>query len=135
MADKDQRPETLISKYEARPCLWDTFSPLNHFHSVWRFLVQWRLRFLQIDPSSLSLCPKRRCILQQKHSFLHVLLTIFWFPCLNPSFLSSNSSSSTNATSDLLTGLIMVPRELETMLLQNFGGTNKEYYGIFDTGL
>ena len=40
MADKDQQPETLISKYEARPCLWDTFSPLNHFRAVWRFLVK-----------------------------------------------------------------------------------------------
>ena len=24
--------------------------------------------------------------------------------------------------------------KLETVLVQNFGGTNKEYYGIFDTG-
>ena len=40
MADKDQQPETLISEYQARPCLWDTFSPLNHYRSVWRFLVQ-----------------------------------------------------------------------------------------------
>ena len=35
-----QQAETLISKYEARPCLWDTFSPLNHYHSVWTCLVQ-----------------------------------------------------------------------------------------------
>ena len=24
---------------------------------------------------------------------------------------------------------------METMFMQNFGGTNKEYYGIFETGL
>ena len=24
---------------------------------------------------------------------------------------------------------------METMLMQNFGGTNKEYYGIFESGL
>ena len=28
MMDKDQQPEPLISEYEARPCLWGTFSPL-----------------------------------------------------------------------------------------------------------
>ena len=24
---------------------------------------------------------------------------------------------------------------METMFMQNFGGTNKEYYGIFESGL
>ena len=24
--------------------------------------------------------------------------------------------------------------KIKTMLMQNFGGTNKEYYGIFDNG-
>ena len=25
--------------------------------------------------------------------------------------------------------------KMETMFMQNFGGTNKEYYGIFESGL
>ena len=40
MMDKDQQPELLNSEYEARPCLWGTFSPLITKRSVWRFLVQ-----------------------------------------------------------------------------------------------
>ena len=35
-----------------------------------------------------------------------------------------------------LLGLTMVPREMKTMLVQNLeAGTNKGYYGIFDSGL
>ena len=29
----------------------------------------------------------------------------------------------------------MVPRENKSNNFQNFGGTNKEYYGIFESGL
>jgi len=35
-----------------------------------------------------------------------------------------------------LLGLVQWSQErLETMLMQNFGGTNKAYYGIFESGL
>ena len=33
-----------------------------------------------------------------------------------------------------LLGLTIVPRE-NKILMKNFGGTNKEYYGIFESGL
>ena len=33
-----------------------------------------------------------------------------------------------------LLGLTTVLRDLETMLMQTFGGTNIEYFGTFDTG-
>ena len=50
----DEQPETLISEFEARRSLRDTFSPLYDDRSVWRCPVQKRLKFLQIDSGSFS---------------------------------------------------------------------------------
>ena len=93
-----QQAETLISKHEARSYLWDSFSLLNDYRSLFSSIA---FKFLQIDPCSFSSSSKRKFTLQWTYSFLQVLLIIFWFFLVwfIPSFPSSNSFSSTNTTS------------------------------------
>ena len=48
--------------------------------------------------------------------------------CLSPQILHKHCFQ-------FLLGLTMVPRENENNTYAKFGGTNKEYYGIFRNGL
>ena len=48
--------------------------------------------------------------------------------CLSPQILHEHCFQ-------FLLGLTMVPKENKTMLMQNLGETNKDYYGIFWNGL
>ena len=67
--------------------------------------------------------------------FLEVQLRDKLMNCRNDHFFNSSLNHTSQNTSFPHYLSHGIDEKMETMQRQNFGGTNKEYYGIFESGL